>query len=180
MHNPVDEHVGGRVRFRRTLLGVTQQQLAEALGAFRDAGIPTIVLKGAYVAEAVYKNIALRPMSDVDILVKKKDLPAVEKILLKLGYDPPEHPRMQNKTRYSRVPFHKLGGIGIEVHWIRRPDGRRLVDRSRDGARRRGGATGAGTPGCPGAAGHPAILEVPVESGRATGRCRGARPRGGS
>ncbi len=32
MHNPVDEHVGGRVRFRRTLLGVTQQQLAEALG----------------------------------------------------------------------------------------------------------------------------------------------------
>ena len=32
MYNPVDEHVGGRVRFRRTLLGVTQQQLAEALG----------------------------------------------------------------------------------------------------------------------------------------------------
>jgi transcriptional regulator with XRE-family HTH domain len=32
MSNPVDEHVGGRVRFRRTLLGVTQQQLAEALG----------------------------------------------------------------------------------------------------------------------------------------------------
>ena len=32
MYNPVNEHVGGRVRFRRTLLGVTQQQLAEALG----------------------------------------------------------------------------------------------------------------------------------------------------
>ena len=32
MPNPVDEHVGGRVRYRRTLLGVTQQQLAEALG----------------------------------------------------------------------------------------------------------------------------------------------------
>ena len=32
MSNPVDEHVGGRVRYRRTLLGVTQQQLAEALG----------------------------------------------------------------------------------------------------------------------------------------------------
>jgi transcriptional regulator with XRE-family HTH domain len=32
MSNPVDEHVGGRVRFRRTLLGVTQQQLAEGLG----------------------------------------------------------------------------------------------------------------------------------------------------
>ncbi len=31
-NNPVDQHVGSRVRLRRTLLGVTQQQLAAALG----------------------------------------------------------------------------------------------------------------------------------------------------
>jgi transcriptional regulator with XRE-family HTH domain len=30
--NPVDLHVGGRVRMRRKLLGVSQEQLADALG----------------------------------------------------------------------------------------------------------------------------------------------------
>ena len=31
-NNPVDQHVGKRLRDRRTLLGITQQQLAEMLG----------------------------------------------------------------------------------------------------------------------------------------------------
>jgi transcriptional regulator with XRE-family HTH domain len=30
--NPIDVHVGGRVRLRRTLLGMTQEQLGEAIG----------------------------------------------------------------------------------------------------------------------------------------------------
>src|SRR3546814_19541489 len=30
--NPVDVHVGGRVRLRRTLLGLSQEKLGEALG----------------------------------------------------------------------------------------------------------------------------------------------------
>lgn len=30
--NPVDVHVGGRVRLRRTLLGMSQERLAEAIG----------------------------------------------------------------------------------------------------------------------------------------------------
>ena len=30
--NPVDVHVGGRVRLRRTLLGMSQEKLAEAIG----------------------------------------------------------------------------------------------------------------------------------------------------
>lgn len=30
--NPVDIHVGGRVRFRRVLLGMSQEKLAEKLG----------------------------------------------------------------------------------------------------------------------------------------------------
>ena len=30
--NPVDVHVGGRVRLRRTLLGMSQEKLGEAIG----------------------------------------------------------------------------------------------------------------------------------------------------
>ena len=30
--NPIDQHVGGRVRFRRVLVGMSQEKLGEALG----------------------------------------------------------------------------------------------------------------------------------------------------
>lgn len=50
-------------------------QLRPLLAGLRTAGIPVIVLKGAYLAEAVYGDIALRPMGDVDLLVPSADLP---------------------------------------------------------------------------------------------------------
>jgi len=49
-------------------------------------GIPIIVLKGAALAEMIYQNIALRPMSDVDILIKGKDALKIDRILSQLGY----------------------------------------------------------------------------------------------
>ena len=36
--NPVDVHVGSRVRLRRTLLGMSQEKLGEALGSYVPAG----------------------------------------------------------------------------------------------------------------------------------------------
>src|SRR5512144_1163066 len=40
-------------------------------------GIDAIVLKGACLAETVYDDIALRPMHDIDILIREEDLSAV-------------------------------------------------------------------------------------------------------
>ena len=42
--NPVDVHVGARVRLRRTLLGMSQEKLGEALGLEADPGGPARVL----------------------------------------------------------------------------------------------------------------------------------------
>lgn len=49
-------------------------------------GIPIIVLKGAALAEMIYQNIALRPMADVDLLIKGKDAQRIDRILSQLGY----------------------------------------------------------------------------------------------
>jgi hypothetical protein len=46
-------------------------ELSKVLRILQNDGIPVIVLKGAALAEVVYGNIALRSMSDVDLLVKK-------------------------------------------------------------------------------------------------------------
>ncbi len=50
------------------------EELGKVLETVRKAGLQVIVLKGAVLAEKIYGNLALRPMMDVDLLVKKEDL----------------------------------------------------------------------------------------------------------
>ncbi|MCK4529160.1 signal peptidase I, partial [candidate division WOR-3 bacterium] len=57
------------------------KELGKALETFRKAGLQVIVMKGAALAEAVYGNLALRPMADVDLLVKKETLRQVDELL---------------------------------------------------------------------------------------------------
>ncbi len=52
----------------------------------RSEGIPVIVLKGAVLAEIIYHSIALRPMLDVDILLKAEDMLRANKVLSQSGY----------------------------------------------------------------------------------------------
>lgn len=62
-------------------------ELSKVLKILQNDGIPVIVLKGAALAELIYQDIALRPMSDVDLLVKGKDWRRIDKVLSQLGYE---------------------------------------------------------------------------------------------
>jgi hypothetical protein len=97
--------------------------LTPVFKALKAAGVPTIVLKGAYLAEAVYGNIALRPMSDVDILVPKEDLGRADATLSAAGFTardfhlPP--PEDENEFHY----YSPAAKVLIEVHWeMTKPD----------------------------------------------------------
>jgi putative nucleotidyltransferase-like protein len=61
-------------------------QLAEILDACARERIVPIVLKGAYLAAFVYPDSGLRPMNDIDVLVRAEQLAAVESVLVRLGY----------------------------------------------------------------------------------------------
>jgi hypothetical protein len=67
---------------------LTLNVLGNILNVFNKAGLKVIVLKGAALAETVYGNLALRSMSDVDLLVKKEDLYQINEQLKGLGYFP--------------------------------------------------------------------------------------------
>jgi len=67
---------------------LTLNALGNILDVLNKAGLKVIVLKGAALAETVYGNLALRPMSDVDLLVKKEDLYRINEQLNGLGYFP--------------------------------------------------------------------------------------------
>lgn len=62
------------------------QELAICLRAFAIADIGIIVLKGAAQAEAVYGDIGLPPMVEVDVLVHPRDRSAACRVLERLGY----------------------------------------------------------------------------------------------
>ena len=64
------------------------EELGKILEAFKKSGLQVIILKGAALASIVYRNLALRPMSDVDLLVKKEDLLCIDEQLKLFGYGP--------------------------------------------------------------------------------------------
>jgi hypothetical protein len=63
-----------------------RRHLDEVLGRFGDEGIPAMLLKGAALAETVYREPGLRPMADVDILVPEADVRRAHDALLECGY----------------------------------------------------------------------------------------------
>jgi hypothetical protein len=99
--------------------------LARILALLEARGIPVIVLKGAYLAEAVYREVGLRPMIDVDLLVPVDSVPEVAKIFEDDGYRPLQPytlevvlAELHHLPRYVK-PLH----TSYEVHWNLQPPG---------------------------------------------------------
>ena len=93
--------------------------LAKILKALQQKNIPVIPLKGTYLAQTVYSNIALRPMADIDILVKKNDLLKAREQLLGLGYSPSREIDIEIVQTYSQhlPPMVKQDSPPVELHW---------------------------------------------------------------
>lgn len=97
------------------------RELALCLETLAAAGIAVTTLKGAALAQAVYRDFSLRPMGDVDLLVRREDLAATARLLVQLGYTPARaetHPGVLAEHE-SELTFRKPGGFKacIDVHW---------------------------------------------------------------
>jgi hypothetical protein len=53
-----------------------------------QAGVPFLVLKGAALAHLVYGDPRLRPMRDVDLLIRKRDADRALDVLMRCGFKP--------------------------------------------------------------------------------------------
>jgi hypothetical protein len=90
-------------------------QLSKLVGAFHHEGIAVILLKGAHLAEFVYGNIALRPMGDLDLLVRNSDLLRVSALLAEKGYTQSREEMGIALNHYA--PFCKADSLPIDVHF---------------------------------------------------------------
>lgn len=97
--------------------------LLKILGVMGEEGIPVIPLKGAYLATQLYPDMALRPMSDLDLLFRPEDALRARDLILCLGYRAPVtefcftavHERVRARTRLH-LPRITNGVVGVEVH----------------------------------------------------------------
>ena len=96
------------------------QTLENIANSFSKEGIPFLVFKGVSLAESVYKNLGLRPMGDVDILVKIQDVPKADRILDNLGYKKPfifnDFSRLSYSAYRNSFLYHKSDAYPSHVH----------------------------------------------------------------
>lgn len=65
---------------------VFERQVREVLAAFHTEDIRAVLLKGSVTAFTLYPDPAMRPLSDIDVLVRPGDMPRVSRVLESLGY----------------------------------------------------------------------------------------------
>ena len=100
---------------------VREKAVQQILKAYGDAGIQTLVLKGAALAYTIYAEPGLRPMRDTDLLVPEHQAKKAQTLLAEMGFDispdpqnplKPMHPHLENARRLDQGML-----VSVEVHY---------------------------------------------------------------
>jgi hypothetical protein len=97
--------------------------LHEVLELLHKAGIDALVLKGAALSHTIYPEIGLRPMRDIDLLVRKEQSRQAQDILISTGFTESTAPRPED--HFHLPSLHKKVqqvSVCIELHHGLFPD----------------------------------------------------------
>ena len=96
-------------------------ELEKIIPIFKAHHIPTVLLKGASLAPALYPGRGLRPMVDVDCLLLRSDYPLALQLLKDLGYQVKAFDQVPGLHDMSDYHTGLSGGPGqrviCELHW---------------------------------------------------------------
>ncbi len=93
--------------------------LRNVLAALQGSGIQALALKGAHLADSVYRDRALRPMGDIDLLIRRSDLERSVSLLGDIGFKPAKKFFIEDEISVHRdIPALQNGeGVVLEIHW---------------------------------------------------------------
>jgi hypothetical protein len=104
-------------------------RLTAVLRRFEEVGIPAVLLKGAALALRYYRNLGMRSMADIDLLVHPADVRRAAALLAELGWTQtggagadliPAGMRVLHAWPFEAAPLHSL-----DLHWtlnVRSPE----------------------------------------------------------
>ncbi len=98
---------------------IFSRELAGVLRHFQAAGVPVIPLKGPVLGETLYPHPALRPSSDLDLLVRHETLLPVDALLRGLGYRRVADAHSWDfDIAYDRATLYEgAAGVRVDLHW---------------------------------------------------------------
>lgn len=90
----------------------------EVVTAYREEGVDLLLVKGIALCNFVYSESALRPMRDIDLLVRKGDLEKAQTILVELGYQTVEEHDIPDDYYHLEPMAKMIDGlpVSIELH----------------------------------------------------------------
>lgn len=105
------------------------KELGRLKHLFDEADLRIIAFKGPVLASEVYRNLGLRPSTDLDILIESDRYDDVERLLTADGYrkvvrrDAGKIARSVHRYLAQQIPYVKRGNYAIDVHLNVMPPG---------------------------------------------------------
>ncbi len=93
--------------------------LSRLLSRLQEVGAPVIIVKGLTLARRLYDDIALRPISDIDLIVRLEDAPRWSEALRAAGFMAvagKSQPLSKHVLRFREMQFSDARGRTIEMH----------------------------------------------------------------
>lgn len=90
---------------------------APILGEFREDGVTFLLLKGAALVAAHYGDPGMRPMVDLDVMVKEEDAERAIAILRGHGYTPAGPVDAAVRAVVHSIPFARPAAPPFDLHW---------------------------------------------------------------
>jgi hypothetical protein len=91
--------------------------------AFAEAGVPALALKGTSLVAAAYVDRSVRPMEDIDVLVRRSQVEDAMRVLSGLGFRPHIiterclRERVAAQGELPGWPFVNQKGEYVDLHW---------------------------------------------------------------
>jgi hypothetical protein len=95
--------------------------MSSLLRSFHEADISTMILKGVALALQHYRDLGLRPLGDIDLLVPTDQVVASIELLSRLGWTPKQLPARALTPAIQSIqhgrPFLDPNGRELDLHW---------------------------------------------------------------
>jgi Uncharacterised nucleotidyltransferase len=104
--------------------------LRRVVTALKDAGVPTLPIKGTTLADRVHGETGLRPTTDVELLVPRAQIRSAVEALRALGYAAREDPVWTDGLPEMHYTFGggDAAASRVELHWRVHASERSLSD----------------------------------------------------